>query len=190
MNFFKTFAALLMFFAFITSTSSADAQINFSHTGSGAFFFGKGVTAPGIVYSPRINIVELGDNANISVGSHLGLGFSFSGGVDSQSGASSSSSFLLDLPVVAEINIGHAKDNDNHSGFGFFAGGGFSYNRMSVSVDGFGIRGKTFGPLINAGARFPVIGRSWTARASFLIGLTQTKHNVFSIGIGTNFGMD
>lgn len=68
------------------------------------------------MYSPRLNVVEVGDNSTVSIRSRLGLAFE----VSTRQG----SSFIYDIPIVAEFNFGQASNNDNDSGFGFYIGGG------------------------------------------------------------------
>lgn len=133
-------------------------------------------------YSPRLNFLSLGDQLNLSAGTHLSLGFQ--GSVSSREG--SSGAFLLDVPVVVELNWGHASCKDYDSNFGFFVGAGYEYFAAGSTDTG---TGSVTGPVFDGGIRFMVKERSYSIRGSYMIGMGDTKVNVLGIGAMINFGM-
>lgn len=118
------------------------------------------------------------------MGVPLGLGFSF----NSREGASS---FCLDAPVTADINLGHASNPDADSRFGGFAGVGFGYNIMGGYDDVFGgFTSKNMGPLLHAGMRFVIRERSIGLRASYMFNIkgAETSANVLGLNLFYTFG--
>jgi hypothetical protein len=163
---------------------AAKAQVEFNHSFGGVFYASENSSGYGILYSPRLNLVELSDEVSLSAGSHVGLGFS--GSANSQTGASGS--FVLDLPLLAEINFGHASSSNSSIGFGGFLGAGFGYNRMSYSdVFGSGDRAAT-GLVLNGGFRTNLIKeQSVTLRISYMMA-SDNKGDIIGLGLTYNIG--
>src|SRR4051812_38014052 len=113
----KMLLSALLFAAALFTGGNAYSQISFNHSiGGGLYIADAGGWA--FLYSPRLNVVELADEMTVSVGTHLGLGFS--GSANSRTGGDGS--FLLDAPIMAEFNFGHAANPDaTSSSFGGFA---------------------------------------------------------------------
>ncbi|MDX1907448.1 MAG: hypothetical protein SF053_10480 [Bacteroidia bacterium] len=156
-------------------------QVSFSHSFGVAYYASSFAAAPGIMYSPRLNFVELNDEMTVSVGTHLGLGLVY----NSQEGASS---FVLDLPLVAEINVGHAANPDTKSSFGGFAGLGFGINKIG-SQGAFGADyNDAAGLLFNGGIRAIIKEKPVGLRLSYLLNAKEGFENVFSIGLFYTFG--
>ena len=159
-------------------------QISFSHSLGGSVYLSENVSAPGILYSPRLNFLELGDEITVSVGTHLGLGFSLN--ADSQGGGSGS--FALDLPVVAEINFGQGANPDTQSSFGGFAGLGFGISKMGASDamgDGYN---DAAGVVINGGLRAIIRDKAVGLRVSYLLNIKKDNSSVLGVGLFYTFG--
>jgi hypothetical protein len=171
---------------FMASTSGI-AQVSFSHSLGASYYFCPVAEGLGLMYSPRLNLASLGGESSFSIGTHLGLGLSFS----SQSGGEggSSSSYTLDLPIVLELNFGQASQPGASSMFGGFFGVGYGYSSIGSSDSWGGISSnKTSGPLFNGGIRFDIANRPLGIRASYLKSLDKDAKDVIGVGISYNFG--
>ena len=157
------------------------AQVSFSHAAGGKVFIGSGegfeYSSFGILYSPRLNFVEIGDSSTLSLGTHLGLGFQ--GSYNSRDGGESSS-FVFDVPVVVEFNFGQASNNDNDDGFGFYAGAGYGIHKSSDFGESFS------GPVASAGLRFAIADRPLDVNLSYQMGTGDFKDFAI-LGIGAQY---
>jgi len=124
-------------------------------------------SSAGILYSPRLNFVEIGDNSTISLGTHLGLAFQ----IESQG----ESSFTYDVPLVAEYNFGQASNNDNDSSFGFYVGAGYGIHNSSMLSEA------VSGPIANGGIRFLIADLPLDLNVSYLVG--SDSLNVLGVGV-------
>lgn len=162
------------------AAASSNAQISFSHSAGAGLYGGGDAGSPAIVYSPRLNILAFGDNATVSVGTHVGAWLAF----NSREGASS---LAFDLPLVAELNLGNKSTKDNDSGFGGFVGAGYGISRLASDGE-FGLaENKASGVVVNGGIRANVLGRSLGVRVSYLINFKDNASNVIGAGIAYNF---
>lgn len=174
----------LVCFLLVTWTYST-AQVSFSHSLGASYYFCPVAEGLGVMYSPRLNLASLGGESSFSVGTHLGLGLSFSS--NSQSG--SSSSYTLDLPLVLELNFGQASQPGASSMFGGFFGVGYGYSSIGSSDSWGGVSSnKTSGPVFNGGIRFNIAERPLGIRASFLKSLDKDAKDVIGVGVSYNFG--
>lgn len=165
----------------LASVQLSYGQISFSHSAGGSYYYSSLASAPGIMYSPRLNVVELDDEITVSVGTHLGLGIVY----NSQDGASS---FALDLPLVAEINFGHAANPETRSSFGGFAGLGFGISKIG-SASTFGDDyNNAAGLLLNGGIRTIIKEMPVGLRVSYLLNTKKDFENVLSVGLFYTFG--
>ena len=168
-------------------------QASFSHSLGAAYYVSTStvitenyeststIGSPAILYSPRINMVELGREMTVSVGTHLGLGFM----LDTNSG---SASFAMDLPVVAEINFGHGAHADTRSSVGGYAGVGYGINRLGGGSNFDGVStNKASGPVLNGGVRALINGVPVGFRLSYLLNMEEGG-NVAGIGAFYTFG--
>lgn len=163
----------------------------------GNFSYGEGLT-----YSPRFNFVE-NDKLSVSVGIPLCLAISASTSsvYDSYGGYYSdnvSIGFVINAPVIINLNMGRGSTRENRQKFGYFVGAGFGYHHGDFLVDetdpsGYNYVGSrslnTFGPAANGGVRFGV-GRKHQnieVRLSYMKGLNDTKPNVFGLACLFNF---
>jgi len=164
---------------------AAKAQVEFNHSfGFGTYASLNSGGGYAILYSPRLNLVELSDEMSLSVGTHLGAGLS--GSANSRTGGSGS--FILDVPVMAELNLGHACSANSSVGFGGFLGAGFGYNRMTYS-DALGSDDRAVtGLVFNGGFRTNLIKEtSVTLRVSYMLA-SDGKGDVFGLGLTYNIG--
>ena len=169
----KTLLLAVIAIVFFALPKVSLGQVSFSHSLGAAYYVSTSTTsteyseststigAPGILYSPRVNVVELGREMTVSVGTHLGLGFM----LDTSSG---SASFAMDLPVVAEINFGHGAHADTRSSLG-------------------GSTNKASGPVLNGGVRALINGVPVGFRLSYLLNMEEGG-NVAGIGAFYTFG--
>jgi len=157
-------------------------QISFSHAIGGSYYFASLTEAPGIMYSPRINLFELSDELTISVGTHLGLGLV---SANSREGARS---FAFDLPIVAEVNFGHGANRDTKSLIGGFAGLGYGISKIG-SAGTFGADSNDArGLILNGGVRVIIQERSIGLRLSYLLNTKEGYENVTGVGLFWTFG--
>lgn len=165
---------------FTLVSASVFSQVSFSHS-LGASIYVNSITAGGaVVYSPRLNVLNFDDEGSVSLGTHLGLGFS--GSVNSQTGGSGSLTF--DAPIVVEYNGALACTPDASSqGIGYFFGGGFGYNLMGGSDAFGGYGGSSAGPIINAGIHGFVFEKLLGVRLAYLINVKSYGASTFGIGV-------
>ncbi|MFT3934794.1 MAG: hypothetical protein QM726_14310 [Chitinophagaceae bacterium] len=162
---------------------------------------GKAAVNEGFSYSPRFNFIEQ-DNMSVSVGIPftIGASFSYSSSYNSYYGTSSNSSFsfMANVPLVINLNMGAGSTKETESRFGYFVGGGFGYHygkfNLSDALD-YGDDGytehktSTIGPVGNAGVRFAV-GRGThnvEVRLQYMKGINDLKANIFGCGAAFNF---
>lgn len=158
------------------------SQISFSHSGFVGFYV-SGATHSGgyaFIYSPRLNFLELGDEKTLSIGTHLGLGFS--GTTNTPSGFLGA--LLFDIPLLLELNIGDFANNETRSENGAFIGAGIGYNKMANS-ESYSLPMNSFGPVFNLGFR----KKALTIRFSFLLNTIDNGENIFGFALLHNFGM-
>lgn len=168
----------------LVANFAVKAQVEFNHSAGFGLYASETSSGYALQYSPRLNLLELSDEMSLSVGSHLGVGFS--GSVNSQTGGSGS--FVLDLPLMAEVNFGHASSTNSSVGFGGFLGAGFGYHKASYD-DGFssGDRGAT-GLVFNGGFRTNLIKEtSITFRVSYMLA-SDGKGDIIGLGLLYNLG--
>lgn len=166
------------------------AQVEFMHSLGGKYFFysnADGLSAGTFVYAPRVNVSST-ESSSISVGTRLGLGFSIQSGP-----AGSSSSLVLDLPVLAEYNVGYGSTRDNESGFGGYVGAGFGIHRVSQNTDGYGGSATLYGPVFSGGIRFNInaIG-PLEIGGSYMLDLKSkdVKFNILGISVSYILGLN
>lgn len=152
------------------------------------FFYGNtdGITGAGILYSPRLNLNSEG-NSTLSVGTRLGLGFSV------QTGTGRSSSLVLDLPVLAEYNVGFGSTKEADGSFGGYIGAGYGIHRAAYATDFVSGSATVHGPVFGGGIRALVgsIG-AFELGASYSLDLKtkvkDAKMNIFGISLSYVFG--
>jgi len=163
----------------------------------GNFSFGEGLT-----YSARYNFME-NEKLSVSVGIPLSLAISVSTSAlyDSYGGYYSdnvSVGFVINAPLIVNLNMGRGSTRENRQKFGYFVGAGFGYHHGDFLVDetdasGYNYIGSrslnAFGPAANGGVRFGVgrKHRNIEVRLSYMKGLNDTRPNVFGLAGLFNF---
>lgn len=172
---FPVFIAFLFFSHFLLG------QISFSHTLGGSIYSSTdNNSAAGIMYSPRLNVMELADEITVSIGTHLGFGLA----LNSRTGASS---LAIDIPVVAEVNVGAGSHRDASSDFGGFAGIGYGISQIG-DEGAFGLGyNEASGILINGGVRTNRLQLPVGLRISYLVNSKkdgpEAYKDVYSVGV-------
>ncbi len=138
----------LFFLVLILTTKTTFCQISFSHAiGISIYRY-----SPAIIYSPRINLVQLNKETNLSLGTHLAYGFrpnsQISGNIKN-----TGSFFVYEVPLVAEINFGCGSSPQAYSNTGGFFGIGYAVNETGRSPLPSGYYNEASGIYFNAGLR-------------------------------------
>lgn len=158
--------------------------------------FGEGFT-----YFPRFNFVET-EALSVSVGIPLVVGVSattsttydqYGYGYDN-----SSIGFIINAPLIINLNMGRGSTKDNRQKFGYFVGAGFGYHHGDFLSDIYDANtgnyigsysSNTYGPAGNAGIRLGVGKRhkNIEVRFSYMKGLNENKPNIFGVAGAFNF---
>lgn len=154
---------LFLFIVVISiSTKNTFAQISFSHTAGAAAYIADVAVLPAVVYSPRANLLQLGSEATVSLGTHLGFGFNYNtAGTDNY--------FGYELPLLAEINLGCGSSPDSDVGFGGFLGLGYGVNKMGASNSIGSVHNEASGIYVNGGIRAIINDQPLGLRVSYLM---------------------
>jgi hypothetical protein len=158
--------------------------------------FGEGFT-----YFPRVNFIET-ESLSVSAGVPLVVGFSaITSTSTDQYGYvydNSSVGFVLQAPLIINLNMGRGSTKENEKKFGYFIGAGFGFHHGDFLTDTYdpntntyidSYSSNTYGPAANAGIRLGV-GRKWKnieIRFSYMKGINENKPNIFGIAGAFNF---
>ena len=151
-----------------------------------------------ISYCQRFNFIEQEDmSVSVGVPFTVGVSGSYSANYNSQYGSSSSNtlSFMLNAPVIINLNMGAGSTKEAESRFGYFVGAGFGYHYGTYNIsdiingDEVGTKFSAMGPVGNAGVRFAVGSGSHNieVRLQYMKGINDVKPNIFSAGAAFNF---
>ena len=164
---------LSLAFAFLLSTSFGQTFMHGvgitvigSTTGQGSnsdIGFGEGFT-----YFPRFNFVET-EALSVSVGVPLVVGISATTSTSYDSYGysydNSSIGFVLNAPLILNLNMGRGSTKENTNKFGYFVGAGFGFHHGDFLSDIYdpntgdyigSYSSNTYGPAANAGIRLGV----------------------------------
>ena len=187
---FVSFSQTFMHGVGITIIGSTTAQGSNSDIG-----FGEGFT-----YFPRINFLET-ESLSVSAGIPLCVGISATGSSSySTYGYTDNTSigFILNAPLIINLNIGRGSTKENRKKMGYFFGAGFGYHHCDFLTDRYdqatntyisSYTSNTYGPAGNAGIRIGV-GRKHKnieVRLSYMKGINESKPNIFGIAGAFNF---
>jgi hypothetical protein len=150
------------------SAMGARGQSNFNHAIGLSLYGYDGI--PALTYSPRWNIQKWNDNTTLSIGTHFGLNF----------GIYTNDIYVLDIPIMMELNFGHGSHSQNEHNVGQFIGLGYGYSEIDEMDISDGI-------VFNAGIRKKLMGESFGLRVSYLYNLRSTGGDVFSFGLFYTF---
>lgn len=158
--------------------------------------FGEGFT-----YFPRFNFVET-EALSVSVGVPLMVGISATTGTSTDQYGyvydNSSVGFVLNAPLIINLNMGRGSTKENTKKFGYFVGAGFGFHHGDFISDMYdpntgdyidSYSSNTYGPAANGGVRIGV-GRKHKnieIRLSYMKGINENKPNVFGIAGAFNF---
>ena len=188
-----SFCQTFMHGAGITIIGSTTAQGSNSDIGIGE----------GFTYFPRVNFVET-EALSVSVGIPLVVGISATstGSYDyygnSYGNSNSSIGFVLNAPLIINLNMGRGSTKENRKRYGYFLGAGYGYHHGDFLTDTYdpvtrsyinSYTSNTFGPAANAGIRIGVgkKHKNIEIRLSYLKGLSESKPNVFGLAGAFNF---
>ena len=150
---------------------------------------GPGLVLQGFNYSPRYAFWSPNDLMSVSAGSNLGLALQWS---------NFGSLFMVNVPLLVELNLGRGSLADRDDAVGFFGGLGLEYNFinnfwLNREVDSFGniIREyqsnlNQWGLMYSAGARVLLGGRPYVLRFSQSLGVPSQNVRVTHLGLGTS----
>lgn len=153
-----------------------------------------------LMYNPRFTISENETNS-LTIGIPLTIGLTGSYSYSSYYGSESTLRYMINAPLMLDINWGAGSSPEAEDRFGFFFGGGFGFNRGSyvvdeiTTIDGYPYTESveknlsTYGPAANAGVRFGVGRRTHNIEIllSYMKGLNENKPNTFGIQGVFNF---
>ncbi len=166
----------ILLVALLILTQIAYGQVSFSHSVGGAIYVAGEAASPGIVYSPRLNFMELGDEITLSIGTHIAGWLA----IDQSEG---SGGLALDVPIVTELNFGHAAHPDAESSFGGFLGAGYGISKIGAE-DSFGSSyNDARGFVFNGGLRFGLKKGSFGTRVSYMLNTNEEYKNVIGLGV-------
>ncbi len=193
--------SLVLFFTTVTALGQT-----FMH-GAGLTIFvvspryGDVSVGEGLTYYPRINFIET-EGLSLSAGIPLSMGLTISSSYYYSSNGGyyddGSVGFIVNAPVIINLNIGRGSTKDNTDKMGYFLGGGFGYHHgdfIITRTDDYGYTYESFesinvhGPAANAGFRIGV-GRQHKnieVRFSYMKGINETKPDIFGGGALFNF---
>jgi hypothetical protein len=185
----NAFSQTFMHGAGITIIGSTTAQGSNSDIGLGE----------GFTYFPRFNFVET-EKLSVSVGIPLCVGISATTNYDPYGyGSGSDIGFVLNAPLIINLNFGRGSTKENTKRYGYFIGAGFGYHHDSFLTSSYydpttssyvdSYTSDTYGPAANAGFRIGV-GRAHKnieIRLSYMKGINESKPNVMGLAAAFNF---
>lgn len=151
----------------------------------------------GFTYFPRINFIET-ENLSVSAGIPLCAGISATTSYDVY-GNSSGIGFVLNAPLIINLNFGRGSTRENRNRYGYFFGAGFGYHHDKFLTSSYydpatnsyvdSYNSNTYGPAANAGFRIGV-GRQHKnieIRLSYMKGINESRPNVMGLAAAFNF---
>ena len=170
------------------------------------------IASYGLTYSPRFNVME-NNKMSVSVGIPLTVGGSGGSGgkqpdgywIDDQyyyyyddgyEAPEVKARWMVDVPVIVNLNLGALSSKYNTQRIGFFVGGGFGYHLGPVNVDHRDLRGNHYidstyqhlaGPVGNLGIRIRTGSKYSTEgielKGSYMKSVTKKQPDVYGITI-------
>jgi hypothetical protein len=184
---FVSFSQTFMHGAGITIIGSTTAQGSNSDIGLGE----------GFTYFPRINFLE-NESLSVSAGIPLCVGISATTSYD-YGYTNNSIGFIINAPLIINLNIGRGSTKENQKRYGYFVGAGFGYHHDNFLTDSRynpatnsyvdNYKSNTYGPAANAGIRIGV-GRQHKnieVRLSYMKGINESKPNIMGLAAAFNF---
>ncbi len=150
---------------------------SFSHSLGAGILAGEEGMGLGLVYSPRVNLVKVGEDMTASLGSHIGV---IANTDTDNSGSTTQSMIGFELPIMFELNFGASSHPDNTSSFGGFIGVGYGISSISQADPGESI---AKGIIYDAGLRF---SGEWGIKFAYLENFNDNIFGGASITIQWN----
>jgi hypothetical protein len=169
------------------------------------------ITSVALTYSPRFNLME---NKNMSVSVGIPLSIGGSGGRGGRQGdgyyiddvyyyyddngyeaPEVKARWMIDVPVIVNLNFGALSTKHNTSRIGFFVGGGFGYHYGPVNVFNLALRGNNYvdstnqnlaGPVGNIGMRIRVSKYSNEGieiKGSYMKSVSRKQPDIYGITV-------
>ncbi|MBO9729426.1 MAG: hypothetical protein J7623_12390 [Chitinophaga sp.] len=166
------------------------------------------VTSAAITYSPRYNMME-NNRMSVSIGIPLSIGGSGGRGgttddgywiddVYYYTGTTTSTPevkarWMIDIPLMINLNFGALSTKTNKQTFGFYVGGGFGYHYGPVNLDKIDRYGEhykdstmqnSYGPVGNAGLRINFSKRTREGldlRFSYMKSVSKKQPEIYGI---------
>lgn len=155
----------------------------------------------GFTYFPRINFLET-ESLSVSAGIPLCVGISATTSYDYYGYGNSSNSsigFVLNAPLIINLNIGRGSTKENEKRYGYFIGAGFGYHHDNFLTSNYfdpvtnsyvdSYKSNTYGPAANAGFRIGVgkQHKNIEIRLSYMKGINESKPNIMGLAAAFNF---
>jgi hypothetical protein len=180
----KKITTIIVLLTLTFISKSSKAQVEFMHSVGIATHltvhdeFGQNFLA--LMYAPRLNVVQLSDESNISVGTRLGIGFNYSN--------LSPLLPMFEIPLIVDYNMNALSSKESYEESGFFIGGGFNYNSMTAmefdqnTLESKKVAATTLGWTVNGGMTFNKDKKKFAVRAAYTSGITNSNR-IISLGI-------
>jgi opacity protein-like surface antigen len=153
-----------------------------------------------LMYNPRFTLTET-ESSSLTIGLPLTLGFAGEYSYSSYYGEQSDIRYVLNAPLILNMNWGAGSSKITEDRFGFFVGGGFGINTGSFVVEETIIDAgyeyisyekqnvTTYGPAANAGVRFGVGNKTKNIEVllSYMKGINDHKPNSYALQAVFNF---
>ena len=195
---------IFLFASFVFTTALAGAQ-TFLHgagTGFSVTTMKNAETAVfgTLMYNPRFTLTET-ESSSLTIGLPLTFGFAGEYSYSSYYGEQSDLRYVLNAPLILNMNWGAGSSKITEDRFGFFVGGGFGINTGNFVVEETIVDGgfeyisygkqtvTTYGPAANAGVRFGVGNKTKNIEIllSYMKGINDNKPNSYALQAAFNF---
>lgn len=169
------------------------------------------IVSVAFTYSPRFNLMET-PKMSVSVGIPLSVGGSGGGGGSSSdgyyigddyyyyddndyTGPQTKGRWMVDVPVIINLNYGGLSSKINQNKFGFFVGGGFGYHYGPVNLkhtdrNGYHYTDSTsqssYGPVGNVGLRIKLSKRTHEGidiKLSYMKSVSKKQPDIYGLTV-------
>lgn len=173
--------------------------------GTGVFFNSSPFIRPSVLtvvtYSPRVNFIET-KSLSVSAGIPLSVGYGWTYNLkkyytNNYNQSKNNSAFIVDIPVIINLNMGAGSTKQNEKRFGFFIGGGLAYQYGTYFLAQYDpytgwyskINKISLGPAGNMGIRLAVgkHQKNIEAKFSYMRSLKKDETSVLGITALFNF---
>lgn len=150
------------------------AQEKFSHSIGATGFIGTrkaSLHAIGVTYSPRYNVLEIGNSSTLSIGTNIGIGYN----IDYNFVDDNQITFHIPITIDYNFGLGSGRESLENNNGGFI-GIGYSFEQAGRNInngiinDVILVKKAMNGPIANVGYRFKIGSELFGIRASYLYG--------------------